>query len=92
MMCAELNADVVDAEREMGRRLRRVITSYSIHYTKLYENARQIDMVMLNGALYRGQDAARVYPDPTPAPKIYYFRGRADAMVGIEGPSAPPRP
>ncbi|MEZ4587408.1 MAG: amidohydrolase family protein, partial [Gemmatimonadales bacterium] len=56
-------------------------------------NARQIEMVMLNGALYRGQDAARIHPDPAPAPKIYYFRGRTDAMVGIDGPAdQAPRP
>jgi len=37
-------------------------------------NTRRIDMVMLNGVLYRGADASRVYPDPEPAGKQYRFR------------------
>jgi hypothetical protein len=47
-------------------------------------NARQIDMVMLNGALYRGEDASRVHPNPEPAGKIYYFRGSVSGTAGIE--------
>ncbi len=42
-------------------------------------NTRKIDMVMQNGVLYRGMDAARVYPSPEAGPKVYRFRG---AMAG----------
>ncbi|MGE0442109.1 MAG: amidohydrolase family protein [Gemmatimonadales bacterium] len=47
-------------------------------------NARQIDMVMQNGVLYRGDDAARVYPDPEPARPQYRFRGNVRGITGIE--------
>lgn len=36
-------------------------------------NAQKIHRVMKNGVLYDGADAARVYPDPKPAPKPYFF-------------------
>jgi hypothetical protein len=48
-------------------------------------NARRIDMVALNGVLYRGADASRVYPNPEPAGRMYYFRGRTDGRAGIDG-------
>jgi hypothetical protein len=48
-------------------------------------NARRIDMVALNGALYRGADASRVYPNPEPAGRMYFFRGRTDGGAGIDG-------
>lgn len=47
-------------------------------------HSRRIDMVMLNGALYRGADASRVHPDPEPAGKLYYFRGSLSGRAGIE--------
>jgi imidazolonepropionase-like amidohydrolase len=47
-------------------------------------NARQIDMVMVNGVLYRGADASRLHPDPEAAGKIYYFRGAVSGRAGIE--------
>jgi imidazolonepropionase-like amidohydrolase len=47
-------------------------------------NARRIDLVMLNGALYRGADASRLHPDPEPAGRMYYFRGRVDGRAGID--------
>lgn len=37
-------------------------------------STRQIDMVMKNGELYNGADAARVFPNPEPAPKFYFKR------------------
>jgi imidazolonepropionase-like amidohydrolase/Tol biopolymer transport system component len=37
-------------------------------------NARKIDRVMKNGVVYRGDDLARLYPDPEPAPRIYNVR------------------
>jgi len=39
------------------------------------DNAQQVQYVMKNGILYAGADAARVWPDPRPAPKPY-FAGR----------------
>ncbi len=47
-------------------------------------HSRRIDRVMLNGVLYRGADASRVYPDPEPAGKLYYFRGALNGRAGIE--------
>jgi imidazolonepropionase-like amidohydrolase len=47
-------------------------------------NTRKIDMVMLNGTLYRGADAGRVYPDPEPAGKIYRFRSRSSGSTGVD--------
>lgn len=38
-------------------------------------NAQKIRYVMKNGVLYAGADAARIWPDPKPAPKPY-FMGR----------------
>lgn len=37
-------------------------------------NVRSIRYVMKNGILYSGDDAARVWPDPAPAPKPYFKR------------------
>ncbi len=37
-------------------------------------NARTIEYVMKNGALYSGNDAARIYPDPEPAKPIYIMQ------------------
>ncbi len=37
-------------------------------------NSRTIRMVMQNGVLYSGADAARIYPDPRPAGKMYFMR------------------
>ncbi|MBK8247697.1 MAG: PD40 domain-containing protein [Gemmatimonadetes bacterium] len=37
-------------------------------------NSRRIDRVMLNGVLYSGKDAARVFPDPRPARPMYFQR------------------
>jgi hypothetical protein len=37
-------------------------------------NARSIRYVMKNGVMYSGEDASRVYPDPKPAPKMYFMR------------------
>jgi Tol biopolymer transport system component len=36
------------------------------------ENAHRIKYVVKNGVLYSGTDAARVWPDPKPAPKPYF--------------------
>jgi hypothetical protein len=36
-------------------------------------NTRTIDQVMQNGVLYSGNDAARVWPNPAPAPKLYFM-------------------
>jgi len=33
-------------------------------------------MVMQNGILYSGEDAARVYPGPRPAQRMYYLPER----------------
>jgi hypothetical protein len=35
-------------------------------------NARAIAYVMQNGVLYRGDDLARVHPDPAPAKRMYF--------------------
>ncbi len=37
-------------------------------------NSRDIELVMKNGVLYSGEDAARVFPDPRPAGKFYFKR------------------
>jgi imidazolonepropionase-like amidohydrolase len=37
-------------------------------------NSRRIDRVMLNGVLYSGRDASRLYPDPQPARPMYFQR------------------
>ncbi len=37
-------------------------------------NTRKIVYVMKNGVLYSGDDAARVYPDPAPAGRMYFMR------------------
>ncbi len=37
-------------------------------------NSRAIDRVMLNGVLYSGRDAARVWPDPAPSRPMYFQR------------------
>ncbi len=37
-------------------------------------NTREIVYVMKNGVLYSGDDAARVYPDPAPAGRMYFLR------------------
>ena len=37
-------------------------------------NTREIVYVMKNGVLYSGDDAARVYPDPAPAGRMYFMR------------------
>jgi len=37
-------------------------------------NAREVEMVMQNGILYSGEDAARVFPNPRPARRMYYLR------------------
>ena len=37
-------------------------------------NSRRIDRVMLNGVLYNGKDAARLYPGPQPARPMYFQR------------------
>lgn len=47
-------------------------------------NARRVDQVMLNGVLYRGADASRLYPDPEAPGKQYRFRGAAAGTVGID--------
>ena len=39
-------------------------------------NAARIRYVMKGGVLYAGDDAARVWPDPAPAPKSYFVRER----------------
>jgi Tol biopolymer transport system component len=36
-------------------------------------NTRTIDQVMQNGVLYSGNDAARIWPNPAPAPKLYFM-------------------
>ena len=38
-------------------------------------HTRAIEYVMKNGVLYAGADAARVYPDPQPAGKMYFLTG-----------------
>lgn len=35
-------------------------------------NARAITWVMQNGVLYKGEDASRVFPNPTPTPAMYF--------------------
>jgi len=37
-------------------------------------NTRSVELVMKNGILYSGDDAARVYPDPEPAGDFYFMR------------------
>ena len=37
-------------------------------------NTRAIVYVMKNGVMYNGDDAARVYPDPAPAGRMYFMR------------------
>jgi hypothetical protein len=37
-------------------------------------NTRNIELVMQNGVLYSGNDASRVWPNPAPAPKLYFMR------------------
>ncbi len=54
------------------------------------KNTRKIDMVMLNGVLHRGADASRVYPNPEPAGKQYWFRGSVSGSAAIDRPE--PRP
>ena len=39
-------------------------------------NAARIRYVMKGGVVYAGDDAARVWPDPSPAPKPYFARER----------------
>ncbi|NIQ31537.1 MAG: amidohydrolase family protein [Acidobacteria bacterium] len=39
-------------------------------------NTRAILYVMKNGALYSGEDASRVYPDPRPAGRMYFHTRR----------------
>ena len=39
-------------------------------------NAARISYVMKGGVVYAGDDAARVWPDPSPAPKPYFVRER----------------
>ena len=36
-------------------------------------NTRSIEQVMQNGVLYSGTDASRVWPNPAPAPKLYFM-------------------
>jgi len=38
-------------------------------------NAARIRYVMKGGVVYSGDDAARVWPDPAPAPRPYFVRG-----------------
>lgn len=38
------------------------------------KNTRNIDLVMQNGVLYSGADASRVWPNPAPAPKLYFMK------------------
>jgi Tol biopolymer transport system component len=38
------------------------------------KNTRSIEQVMQNGVLYSGNDAARIWPNPAPAPKLYFKR------------------
>jgi Tol biopolymer transport system component len=52
-------------------------------------NTRKIDMVMLNGVLYRGADAGRIYPDPESAPKRYWFRGSVSGSAAIDRDGKP---
>lgn len=47
-------------------------------------NARQIDRVMQNGVLYRGADASRIYPNPEPPGKQYWFRGSPMGGAAID--------
>ncbi len=47
-------------------------------------NTRKIDMVMQNGILYRGADASRVFPNPEPAGKRYWFRGSVRGAEQID--------
>ena len=37
-------------------------------------NAREVELVVQNGIVYSGEDASRVYPNPRPAPRMYYLR------------------
>jgi hypothetical protein len=37
-------------------------------------NTRSIELVMQNGVLYSGNDASRVWPNPAPAPRLYFMR------------------
>ena len=36
------------------------------------KNTRSIEYVVKNGVIYSGKDAARVFPDPKPAEKLYF--------------------
>ncbi|HEX5724966.1 MAG TPA: amidohydrolase family protein, partial [Longimicrobiaceae bacterium] len=47
-------------------------------------NTRSIRWVMLNGVLYSGADASRVWPDPRPAGRMY-FHEPAAATTPSEG-------
>ncbi|MHB1328621.1 MAG: amidohydrolase family protein, partial [Gemmatimonadales bacterium] len=47
-------------------------------------NAKAIDMVMLNGVLYRGNDAGRVYPNPEPPGIQYRMRGSSSGSAQID--------
>ncbi len=38
-------------------------------------NTRKIELVMKNGVLYSGEDAARVFPDPKPSGEFYFKKG-----------------
>lgn len=47
-------------------------------------HAKTIDMVMLNGVLYRGSDAGRVHPDPQPPGIQYRMRGSSTGSAQID--------
>ncbi len=42
-------------------------------------NTLKIELVMKNGVLYSGEDAARVFPNPKPAGEFYFKRGESNA-------------
>ncbi len=46
-------------------------------------NTRKIELVMKNGVLYSGEDAARVFPDPRPAGD-FYFKRSEPSLRGLE--------
>ena len=52
-------------------------------------NSRRIDRVMLNGVLYSGKDAARVFPAPQPARPIYFLGVSNSARGWVGMPHSP---
>ena len=63
-----------EAGLELVRQLRPDLVILDANPLVNIRNTRSIDQVMLNGVLYSGRDASRVYPDPQPARPMYFQR------------------